>query len=282
MRQPFSSSMLQSFRFLRRGGNLWVRVLSALVLLPVVLSATYYDGWVFRLLIGAGALLAVREWARMIAPGLPVGAPRMLSYGALCFVMGADAMFGWRISLSVSLLSSVVFLIGLRWVAFRDRVLLALGIPYLALCGVGLVWLRERSNIGLELVLFLFCVVWATDIGAYAVGRMIGGPRLAPDISPRKTWAGLWGGMVSGALTAGAFAWIADAKQPLIALAVGAALAIIEQIGDLFESAVKRRYKVKDSGHLIPGHGGLLDRIDGLIAATPAFALFHATLGPWW
>jgi phosphatidate cytidylyltransferase len=116
-------------------------------------------------------------------------------------------------------------------------------------------------------------VVWATDIGAYAVGRGIGGPRLAPHWSPRKTWSGFAGGMLCAALAGGATALVLGVSPALPLILVSAGLAVVAQFGDLAESLAKRRFGVKDSSSLIPGHGGLLDRLDGLLAVIPAVAL---------
>ena len=136
---------------------------------------------------------------------------------------------------------------------------------------MALVWLRADAPGGMQHVIWLLMVIWATDICAYLVGRTVGGPKLAPRISPGKTWSGLLGG-VAGASLLGGFAAQALGAGYWFAAAVGGCLAVIGQVGDLFESALKRRAGVKDSGHLIPGHGGLLDRIDGLVFAAPVFA----------
>jgi phosphatidate cytidylyltransferase len=177
-------------------------------------------------------------------------------------------------------------LLAAAWLSHaRHRWLLAFGVPYIALGSVALVWVREDAAGGLGLLIYVLFAVWATDIGAYAAGKSIGGPRLAPRISPKKTWAGLIGGMLSAALVGAGVAAAFGAALPVVAALLGAVLAVVGQAGDLFESAIKRRYNVKDSGRLIPGHGGLLDRVDGLIVAAPVFALFHATLGnslAWW
>ena len=154
-----------------------------------------------------------------------------------------------------------------------------LGLLYVAVPAASLVWLRQlqiadSANAGIAVVLYPLFVVWATDIGAYFAGRRIGGPKLAPTISPNKTWAGLGGGMVAAALVGGICAnfspyppsWIAGMDLAII-------LALISQGGDLFESWLKRRVGAKDSGTLIPGHGGLLDRVDGLVFTLPLFAL---------
>lgn len=151
-------------------------------------------------------------------------------------------------------------------------VVLALG-PVIVLAALALVWLRADATVGLANVLFLLVVVWASDIGAYAAGRLVGGPRLAPRISPGKTWSGAAGGLLAAAVV-GAIA------GRLGGAGVAAALSVLEQVGDLAESAAKRRAGVKDSGALIPGHGGLLDRLDGLLGAAPAAALLACALGP--
>jgi phosphatidate cytidylyltransferase len=137
---------------------------------------------------------------------------------------------------------------------------------------LSLAWLRDADHAGLVAILFLFAVVWATDIAAFFVGRSLGGPKLAPAISPGKTQSGALGGAAGGVLAGVALAAFADLDNlPLMAL-LAFLLSVVSQIGDLFESWVKRRHGVKDSGNLIPGHGGVMDRVDGLVAA--AFALY--------
>ncbi len=148
-----------------------------------------------------------------------------------------------------------------------------IGLVYVAIPCACLLWIRSQADGGF-LVLTLLLAVWATDIGAYFAGRIIGGAKLAPAISPNKTWAGLGGGMIAAALiTMIATSFSPYPKSIGSAVAVGLAIAVLGQVGDLFESWLKRRAGVKDSGSLIPGHGGLLDRIDGLILTTPLFAL---------
>jgi phosphatidate cytidylyltransferase len=154
------------------------------------------------------------------------------------------------------------------------------GVAYVLLAGVALLWLRADPVAGRADVLFLLLVVWAGDIGAYLVGRWIGGPRLAPRISPGKTWSGSLGGLIAaiavGVLTAHLMSGnLTIWRSALIA----GLLEVVAQGGDLLESYVKRRLQVKDSGHLIPGHGGLFDRLDGVLAAAPMAALLALTLG---
>ncbi len=267
-----------------KAGDLRTRFLSALVLGPLVLLAVFLGDWVFQILIFVFAVAAAAEWARLVEPVnavVPVG----LSAAVVAAILIIEALWGVGMALAaVAVLTPALF--GLVFaVGARHRRLLAFGIPYVSLGSLSLIWLRDRGDTGLGLLIFLLFAIWATDIGAYAAGRSIGGPKLAPRISPKKTWAGLIGGMVSAAAFGGAVAFAFGARHWPAAAMLGVVLAVVGQAGDLFESAIKRRYNVKDSGHLIPGHGGLLDRVDGLIVAAPVFALFHATLGnllEWW
>ncbi|WP_376959126.1 phosphatidate cytidylyltransferase [Azospirillum sp. A26] len=262
-------------------GDLKVRVLSALVMAPVVLGAVWAGGWVFHALIAFGSVIAVSEWTSIVPSARRLPARLMATIGILVALMVqivAGPAAGLGAAAAFAVLTAIVG-------GGSDRGLLGFGVLYVAVGMAGLMWLRDLPDSGLSLFLFVLFAIWATDIGAYAAGRSIGGPKLAPRISPKKTWAGLIGGMAASAL----FGWLValsfGAARPDIALAVGAATAVVGQAGDLFESAVKRRYNVKDSGQLIPGHGGILDRIDGLLAAAPVLALFHAAVGSvlsWW
>jgi phosphatidate cytidylyltransferase len=158
--------------------------------------------------------------------------------------------------------------------------LFSAGLLYVAVSGVALLWLRADPVAGRADVLFLLLIVWAGDIGAYTVGRWVGGPRLAPRISPGKTWSGAIGGLVTAVvvgLIAAHFLWQTTTVWP--AAAIASVLSVVAQAGDLLESFVKRRLAVKDSGHLIPGHGGLFDRLDGVLAAAPAAALLALVVG---
>ena len=139
------------------------------------------------------------------------------------------------------------------------------GFAYMLIAALALLWIRERSADGLELVLWVFLVTWATDIGAYCAGRAIGGPKLAPSISPNKTWAGLYGGVAAATLIAGAWALVVGLN--FVVLLLAPLFAVAAQAGDLFESWMKRRAGLKDSGAWLPGHGGIFDRLDGLLPA---------------
>jgi phosphatidate cytidylyltransferase len=154
------------------------------------------------------------------------------------------------------------------------------GLVYIALAGAALLWLRADPVAGLANIMFLLFIVWACDIGAYLVGRGLGGPRLAPRISPGKTRSGAVGGLLA-AIAVGLLAahFLSDAATTWRAALIAALLGVVAQAGDLLESFVKRRLEVKDSGHLIPGHGGLFDRLDGVLAAAPVAAVLAFALG---
>jgi len=150
-----------------------------------------------------------------------------------------------------------------------------IGISYVTIFAASLLYLRQLEG-GAGLVLLLLILVWATDIAAYFAGRFVGGPKICPKISPNKTWAGLIGGAVAAGFV-GAFASVFfDAIGPFSAIVLGIFLAVVEQAGDFFESWVKRQFGVKDSGALIPGHGGIMDRVDGMVTVTPILALIVA------
>jgi phosphatidate cytidylyltransferase len=249
------------------------RVLSAVVLAPLALLVVWGGGLVFDLWIAVAAALMAWEWSHVTAAGRLGTAGLALAVGAVGAVGVASLGGAVWYALPVVLVGAVV-VYGLArgdgveapgWLAAG---MLAIGIPCIAF-----IWLREHALSGRSVVFWLLAVVWATDIGAYGFGRWLGGPRLAPRISPNKTWAGLLGGVASAALISALAAWLLDGAGLVPAALAGGAVAVIAQAGDLGESLVKRRFGVKDAGALIPGHGGLLDRVDGLLAAAPAVAL---------
>ena len=229
-------------------------------------------GWFFAVLLLSAVALMAREWAGLAGP---------LSPAARDFVMGAALLPAAAILLAMAgEADGAVLLLAVGSVAAAGLAALLPGAPshwaaggvlYIGLPALSLLWLRNDGPNGIVLVLWLFFVVWATDTFAYFAGRAIGGPRLAPGISPSKTWAGLGGGMLGAAAVGGTFAAAVGGAGPAAA-ALAALLAVVAQAGDLFESWLKRRVDVKDSGTLIPGHGGFLDRVDGLLFAAPAFA----------
>ena len=180
--------------------------------------------------------------------------------------LAATVIGGYLFAGLVALAACVMFYEWRRIVAgwgFRWQVA---GFIYSLAPAIALLWIRDRSLLGIELLLWVFITTWSVDIGAYFAGRSIGGPKLAPAISPNKTWAGLIGGMAAAALFAGLWTLLLD--LPSILLWLAAPFALGAQIGDLFESWLKRRAGVKDSGTWLPGHGGALDRLDGLVVVS--------------
>jgi len=256
-----------------RWGDLRLRVLSALVLLPVGLVCLWLGGWAWAALVAAASLGVAVEYVALC---------RIASVAHSRVVLPASALAATALAfagLEVGAVAAIAVAMALVWGA-GGRIAPALGVPYVGLTAVALIWLRGADGAGRDSVLFVLLTVWATDISAYVAGRVVGGPRLAPSVSPGKTISGAVGGL-AGALLVGwlSAAALGGARSPGCApMLVAGALGIVAQAGDLMESWIKRRYGVKDSGHLIPGHGGLLDRLDGVLTAAPAAALL-ALLG---
>jgi phosphatidate cytidylyltransferase len=249
-------------------GELGKRLVSALVMASLAIVAVVLGGWPFLLFWTVGAIGIFWEWSAMPA-GSPVAA-RTAGIPALA-VSSLAAGLG---QLYVALTALAAGFAGVTGAdGSRHRLWRAAGIAYAAIALIAPVVLRRDHDLGLVAILFLFAVVWSTDVMGYFVGRAIGGPRLAPAVSPNKTWSGACGGAL-GAVVAGVVVVVAAGGVRLVpAAGVALALSIASQGGDLFESAVKRRFGVKDTSHVIPGHGGLMDRLDGFIAASAVAAL---------
>ena len=253
------------------------RLVSAAVIAPVGLAAIHVGGAAFLALLALVVVGLAWEWDRLCGgrPGWPAAALGATGLGTL----GAVALGRPELSPGIAAAGTLASLLVAHLVARPHPRWLALGALAIALPAAALLWLRADPDWGRATVLWLVLVVVATDIGAYAAGRAIGGPHLAPRTSPHKTWAGLAGGMAAAALTSGAVAWAADAPWLVLAGVLGALLAVVAQAGDLAESAAKRRFGVKDTSTLIPGHGGLFDRLDGVLAAAPAVAVASLLAG---
>ncbi len=251
--------------------NLQQRVLSGAVLIVVALALTWAGGIWYRVLAAAISGAVLYEWLSMTARAEAVS-HRWLAIGLLAILL-ALLLAGQPISFLLMALVGAVFVTAAHAVKIEAGYWVTLGLAYAGLLGLALAGLRGSDAAGLSATLFLFAVVWATDILAYFVGRAIGGPKLAPSISPGKTWSGAIGGTVAAVLAGGGVAHLLGSPLGLGAvLALTFLLSVLSQIGDLFESAIKRRFGAKDSSQLIPGHGGVMDRVDGLAVA--AFALF--------
>lgn len=233
-------------------------------MIPVALGAAWSGNWAFVALMTAAGIALGWEWSKLCLGKFTAGG-RILAAGA-----GLLPLAGWLNPVQGLLLIAATALLATvpPVPEGRKRFWMPLGAVYIMLPQLALITIREQGRGPLLWVLFL---VWATDSGAYFAGRAIGGPKLAPRISPKKTWAGLVGGMVCAALVGWAMKnGVAPGAWRLAA--ASAALAVVAQAGDLAESGLKRYFGVKDSSQLIPGHGGVLDRLDGLLAVAPAVA----------
>ena len=243
--------------------NLQTRIVSAVVLAIPVLLLTWAGGVWFRVLAVAIGAIILYEWL-LITGRL---APRSALVPAAALAAGFVALaFGSPVSTVFGLLGAGLLATAIDAAMRGEGRGAAAGLAYAGLSGVSLAYLRGGDVSGLWTILFLFATVWATDIMAYFVGRSVGGPKLAPAISPGKTWSGAVGGLAGG-MVAGLAVTAAAGQFRLVLVPLVAFLSVASQVGDLFESAIKRRHGVKDSSHLIPGHGGLMDRVDGLVAA---------------
>ncbi|UAK25345.1 phosphatidate cytidylyltransferase [Sphingomonas nostoxanthinifaciens] len=251
----------------KRGSDLGRRAVVGVVLAAVALGALWTGGIVLWMLATIVALVALIEWGGL------VGADRLRLAGAIVILAVAMAYampMLWdtdRSTVSLLLIAALLFALA------PGCAPTAWGLAYAGTASIGLLYLRELPN-GLMLALWTLVIVWATDIGAYFAGRAIGGAKLAPSISPNKTWSGLIGGMAAAAIVGGLVA--AGGRLPFATLWLGAPLAIVAQAGDLLESWLKRRAGVKDSGRLLPGHGGVLDRIDGALPVLILVAAINA------
>ncbi len=265
------------------GGVLRKRIISAAILIPVALGVVLSGGTVLALFVAAAVLILLREWAGIIK--VPARAPEILlaAAGGLASV-AATALGETRLALGIGLAAALgAGLIGMVW--RRNGFWTLIGALYIQGPAIAFLWLRGLPS-GLDWTIWLFAVVWTTDTGAYGAGRLIGGPAFAPFSSPNKTWSGLIGGVVLAVIVGTLAAHLVFAPLPdsLRVTAWFATLALlvslVTQTGDIFESGLKRHFGVKDSGRLIPGHGGLLDRLDGFLFAVMMLSLTVA-LGIW-
>jgi phosphatidate cytidylyltransferase len=257
----------------RNSAELTWRCISAVVLAPLAIGAVFVGGWPFVTFWSVAAVGVYWEWT-----GFVFGTAGLLRGLGILALAAAGGLAGFGHAgaalavLAAGTLATFIAAPGLRiWAAG--------GVLYGGTVLAAPVLLRQDQQLGMTALLFLFAVVWATDIFAYFAGRLIGGPKLVPAISPKKTWAGALGG-AAGAIAAGmAIGAAAGLTNPLAVICLALLLSAVAQAGDLFESAVKRRFGVKDAGRIIPGHGGMMDRLDGFLAAAGAAAILGIARG---
>lgn len=262
------------------GSELMTRIVSGLALAAISAALLWAGTLPFAALVVIVAALMSWEWSHMIR-GETLG-PRSIDATLVVHALatvGATLLAGFgfiAMAIAVLLIGAVIVLT--NQVGSRPM-MSALGVFYCGLPAVALLWLRASEPKGFEAVLFIIMAVAITDTAAFAAGRTFGGPQLAPRISPKKTWSGLIGGVSASTLVGTLFATVAGCPLPHLAM-MGAAVALVSQAGDLAESALKRSLGVKDASNLLPGHGGFMDRVDGIVTAALAAALYGLVQNP--
>ena len=264
----------------QRNSELMSRLLSAAVLAVVALGLTYAGAWPFALLLAVFGGAMCWEWGRIVR-GTSLDVP--LAIHVLTMLLAIFAVLqGYGVGAVIAILGGGV-VAGLPIINGGDScrgVMSSAGVAYICLPVAGLVWLRGDEVWGWQAILFVFVIVWSADTFAYFAGRTFGGAKLWPAISPNKSWSGFFGGVAGGGVAALLMTYLLGGMLSVQTFCLGLMLAVAGQLGDLAESGLKRSYGVKDSSQLIPGHGGVLDRVDGLIFAALAACVFALLVGP--
>ena len=248
----------------RQSSELSRRIISAVVLAIIAIAALSIGGWIFALLVIVLAAIGLWEWTGICGAADPL----WLRTGLVAaLVIGLALTHIGNLVFALPLLAGAAVLALTIACVRRAYGWAALGIIYVAIPSIALIAFRQQGEKGLLIIVFVALIVWATDIAAYFGGRSIGGPKLWPLVSPKKTWSGAASGLIGAIIVALIFTVIAGAGNWLAAVVLAILLSVVAQAGDLAESAFKRRFGVKDSGSIIPGHGGVLDRVDGLYVA---------------
>ena len=252
----------------RGARNLLMRVIAASVLAPAAIAIAYAGGWLWAALVTVAAIGLYVEWLMIVGEA---GWNRVVGSGILALGVAGLLLALGQIEVALAVL--LLGLLAVTALAQERHVWIMAGFGYATAAELSSILVRLDPVEGFTALMLILLVVWVTDIGGYFAGRGIGGPKLWPRVSPNKTWAGAFGGFVASVAVAAGFAACGLGRTGVLLL-LGSALSIISQLGDLFESAVKLHFGVKDSSHIIPVHGGLLDRLDGFVAAVVVAAIF--------
>lgn len=260
--------------------DLGLRALSAIVLIPLVIWTIAYGDWPFMLLIALGASVMGVEWGDMSERRAPIRIGVAVALG-ICVPIFAAYMGDFSaafVLLTFGATAAALFAKQIKASAIDA----AYGVLYIGWPCVVLVWLREQPD-GRDWTVLLFSIAWCADIAAYAIGNVLKGPKLWPRFSPNKTWSGFLGGLFAGVMGGVIVESLSSSVQLALwaSVAIGLIVGLATMAGDLWESALKRRFGVKDAGSLIPGHGGILDRVDGLMFAVIAIAAARLVLKSW-
>lgn len=267
------------FRRPRRLNNLGLRIISGVILGSIVLGVTYYGGIIFHLMVAFFASALLYEWLEMAGDRVEQRSRVILWFLLAIALIPVVLNLPARIVVPVAAGAILLGLLYEMRAWGRSGILVSGGLVYALLAAVSVDQIREGGTSGLAAVVFLFTVVWTTDSLAYVFGRLIGGRKLAPSISPGKTWSGALGGALAAVIAGSGVGRLMGIEAGFLLAVAALVLSIVSQMGDLFESAIKRRFGVKDSGRLIPGHGGVMDRVDGLVAAAVALYLIGLLTG---
>jgi phosphatidate cytidylyltransferase len=254
--------------------NLWLRIASAAVLAPLAVGAAWLGDWPFTIFWAIAAIAVWWEWIGLVEPA---GRNVVLATGVCALALQGFVLEAGN--LSIALMIVALGVVASIVTAGRQAPVIVGGLIYASALLTATVMLRADATYGFAAIVLLFAIVWGSDIGGYFAGRAIGGPKLAPAISPKKTWSGAIGGTIVGVAAALAVAEFFAIRHPVAIGIVALVLSAMSQGGDLFESWLKRRFDAKDASGLIPGHGGVMDRLDGFIFASAAAALIGVVRG---
>ena len=248
----------------RQSSELNRRIVSAVILAMIAIAALWIGGWLFALFVIGLAAIGLWEWTGICGAAEPLWLRTgLIATLALGLVLAHIGSLTWAVAVLSGTVAIALSMAYARW-AYGWA---ALGVVYVAIPSIALIAFRQEGAAGLSIIIFVALIVWATDIAAYFGGRSIGGAKLWPRVSPKKTWSGAVSGLAGAIVVAVIFTLAAGVGSRTAALVLAILLSLGAQAGDLAESAFKRRFGVKDSGTIIPGHGGVLDRVDGLYVA---------------